>query len=64
MIRYLNWLITLLISIFEVSFTDNIIVCVVLLKKRVVGGVPFDGAYAYRMESRAKQRSSLFSNTL
>ena len=53
-IGYLCWLITLLFSIFEVLFTDGIIVCIVLLKKRVVGGVLFDGPCADRMESNVK----------
>ena len=52
MTGYLCWLITLF-SIFEVSFTDDIIVCIVQLKKRVVG-VLFDGPCADQMESNAK----------
>ena len=47
-------LITLLLAIFEVLFTDGIVVCIVLLKKRVVGGVLFDGPCADQMESNAK----------
>ena len=52
MTGYLCWLITLF-SIFEVSFTDDIIVRIVQLKKRVVG-VLFDGPCADQMESNAK----------
>ena len=53
MTGYLCWLITLLFSIFEVSFTDGIIDCIVLLQKRVVG-VLFDGRCTDQMESNAK----------
>ena len=54
MTEYLCWLITLLFSIFEVPFTDGIIVRIVLLKKRVVGGVLFDSPCANRMKSNDK----------
>ena len=54
MTGYLYWLITLLFTIFEVSFTDGMIVRIVLLKKRMVGGVLFDDPCTDRIESNAK----------
>ena len=41
-------------SIFEVSFTDDVIVHIVLLNEEMVGRVLFDGPCADRMESNAK----------
>ena len=60
---YLCWLITLLFSIFEVSYSDGIIFRILLLKERVVGDVFFNGAGVDKMKSNAKYGSSSFSNT-